>query len=122
MLNNEENIRLTPAQGHHGATVEDPLWGETIGTFDLDFDGARCVIVKYHPWISKRGKVYIDKPDKTRVLFYNTETSWSDRSMQASVLRWMTRKNLGLNQHALVEGVCKALNVPGFEIRNSKRN
>jgi hypothetical protein len=102
-----------PAQGVAEVT-QDFTWGEVIDAYSMDIDDHHCTVISYHPWKSRNSVVQVGAPDKTRVLFHNTETSWSDQTMQASLIRWMAAKNLGLNQHMLVDGICRALNVPGF--------
>lgn len=90
---------------------EEFAWGHVIDVFKINMDGKECTILKFHPWVSENGSVRVGRPDETVVNFHNAETRWSDTSIQASMIRWIAHQNLGLNQQALVAGVCKALDV-----------
>jgi hypothetical protein len=49
--------------------------------------------------------------DNTNVLFHCEELHASYNTIEALLIAWIARKHLGLNQHALVSGICKALGV-----------
>lgn len=102
-----------PAQGVAEVT-QDFTWGEVIAAYSMQIDDTRCLIVEYHPWKSKNSEVKVGDPDKKQVLFHCSETSWSDSTMQSSIIHWIAHTNLGLNQHPLVAGICRALKVPGY--------
>lgn len=86
-------------------------WGVPIETFELDLDGSTVTIVKYHPWKSSNGTVHVGDANMDEVLFHNAEISWSHRSIQESLVYWLTYKSLGLNNHSLAAGICRALDI-----------
>lgn len=86
-------------------------WGVPIETFELDLDGTTVTIVKYHPWKSSNGTVHVGDANMDEVLFHNSEISWSHRSIQESLVYWLTYKSLGLNNHSLAAGICRALDI-----------
>jgi len=84
-------------------------WGKVIETFTYDMDGDTLRIVKFHPWDYYMPRVAsLDK-----VEYYCEDMSMTGPSLQYMVLAWIAWKNLGMNQEALVNGVAKALSVPG---------
>jgi hypothetical protein len=99
-----------PAQGLREVS-ENFHWGQVLDAFRFDMDDKTCTILKYHPWVNEKGNIRIGRPDTTQVMFHNNETRNSDGSIQASLIRWIAHTNLGLNQHALVAGICRALDV-----------
>ena len=84
-------------------------WGEKIDGFDLNLDGEVLRIVKYHPWKSKGCQVLTGQPDTDVINFHCAELRASYYSIYEVVIAWIAYKKLGLNQHALVSGVCRAL-------------
>lgn len=99
-----------PAQGLREAS-DGFSWGQPIAAFALNLDGQVCMILKYHPWVNEKGNIRVGRPDTDQVMFHNAATGYSDDSIQTAVIRWIAHTNLGLNQHALVAGICKALDV-----------
>lgn len=81
-------------------------WGKIIEKFDLDFNGDVLVIVKYHPWVNTGER---NRSDDSVVLFHCDEIHESRDNIYALVIAWMARKQLGLNQQSLVDGICRAL-------------
>ena len=86
-------------------------WGRVIERFDFDMDGRVVEAIKYHPWRSKDGRVFTGDPDTERVEFHCEEMHESFFSLDALLIAWIARKNLGMNQSALVAGICRALAV-----------
>lgn len=86
-------------------------WGQTIERFVLDFDGSKLLATKFHPWKSESSLVMVGDPDTSTVQYHCEELRQSTNSMQSLVIAWIANKNLGLNQHALVSGVCRALEI-----------
>jgi hypothetical protein len=93
-------------------------WGEVIAEVKIPLGprGELVTFVKHYPWKVKNSAVKVGDPDYTEVQYHCEETSWGDHSLEASILRYIALKNLGLNKDALVSGICRALNVPGFEV------
>lgn len=87
-------------------------WGKVIEVFDLNLDGKKIAITKFHPWIrSANGTVLTGQPDLKVIHFDCEELSEQSTSLEYLLLAWIARKNLGLNQHSLVAGVARALGV-----------
>jgi hypothetical protein len=78
-------------------------WGKVIDRFQYDFDGDAIEVVKY---IGTFQGVTETKPS-----FHIEELHASYNSVQAAIIAYFAYKNLGLNQHVLVSGVCRALEV-----------
>jgi hypothetical protein len=85
------------------------VWGRVIERFDYDFDGQRMELVKFHPWKSERGTVRTGDPDTMVTQYHCDKMSESFWCIDDALIAWIARKNLGLNQHALVAGICRAL-------------
>lgn len=91
---------------------EDFRWGKVIATFHLDVDGHVCRAVKYHPWKVIGSNIDVGTPDMTKVLYHNPDHHHSDSSIDALIIRWLTRRWLGLNQNQLADGIVRALSIP----------
>lgn len=78
-------------------------WGKVIDRLFLDFDGDMLEIVKYHP-------SRLSAPEGT-IEFHIEDLHSSFGSVQSAVIAYIAYKNLGLNQYALVEGICRALEI-----------
>ena len=81
------------------------VWGEVIACFSYDFDGPVCEVVKYHPHNAKR------TIDRSVALYHHDGLHQSFHSLHALLIAWIAYRHLGLNQHALVAGLCKALDI-----------
>lgn len=79
-------------------------WGTVIDRFEYDFDGVKMEVTKYHP-----------RDDKNAILFHCEQLSEATETLFELVIAFIARKNLGLNQHALVSGICRALELKGGE-------
>lgn len=90
-------------------------WGQVIRQFNIDFDGEVMAVTKYHPWLTQDSNALTGQPNMNSVEFHSAEMHQSAASIEYLVLTWIARKNLGMNQHALVNGVAKALGVVRFE-------
>ncbi|MEY2854607.1 MAG: hypothetical protein RL030_1739 [Pseudomonadota bacterium] len=88
-------------------------WGKVLDYFSYDFDGTVMEVTKYYPW--KEGSdgisVKTGDPDETQVEYHCEELHAAFDTLDALLICWITQKRLGLNQQALVTGVCKALGV-----------
>jgi hypothetical protein len=73
-------------------------WGLVLDRTTLYIDGVELEVTKY-------------QDNTAAVLFYCEELRESWESIDVLLISWIARKNLGLNQHALISGVCKALGV-----------
>jgi hypothetical protein len=82
-------------------------WGRVIERFDYDFDGEKVEVVKYFP--KKANHLNMGFEDAPQ--YHIEDLHESSNSLQYILISWIARKNLGLNQHALVAGVCRALDV-----------
>jgi hypothetical protein len=87
-------------------------WGAVIEKFDLNFDGEALEIIKYHPRLVV-GNTVTQAINETEINYHVEELHASYGSMFAAVIAWITFKQLGLNQYALVSGLCKALEIDG---------
>ena len=76
-------------------------WGTVIDRFQYDFDGDAIEVVKYYPF-------GLHTED---IMFHIEELHASYNSVQGAIVAYFAYKNLGLNQHALVSGVCRALEI-----------
>ena len=72
-------------------------WGDVIEVFSYDFDGRTLEITKYR-----------DR-DGSEPSYHCEELHTSYGTLDKTVIAWIAHKNLGLNQHALVDGIYKAL-------------
>lgn len=86
-------------------------WGKVLDYFSYDFDGTVMEVVKFHPWKSDDCHVRTGDPDDTQVHYHCEELHASFDTLDALLICWIAQKRLGMNQHALVTGVCKALGV-----------
>lgn len=76
------------------------VWGKVIDQFSYDFDGKVLEVTKYHP-----------KNYPTSILYHCEEMHSSHHELDALVISWIAHKRLGLNQHNLVSGLCRALEI-----------
>jgi len=84
-------------------------WGKVLKVFDYDIDGKPLEVVKYHPWRTEGVSVKTGSHDESQTLYHIAAMSTSFHSMDAALIGWIAHKNLGLNNGALAEGVCRAL-------------
>lgn len=86
-------------------------WGKVLDRFPLDFDGDTTEVIKYLP--NKYEKHTVVKGEYEDEPCYHIEAiNASATSFDAIVVAWIAHRRLGLNQSALVMGLCKALDVP----------
>ena len=85
--------------------------GKQIESFDYNFNGKICTVIAYHPYVSIDGHVFYNLCDGTRTEYYCAEIGINTSSLEYLLIAWIAHKNLGLNQYALVEGICRALKV-----------
>jgi hypothetical protein len=88
-------------------------WGKALDYFSYDFDGTVMEVTKYHPWKETADGISVKTgdPDTAQVGYHCEELHAAFDSLDALLICWIANKRLGLNQHALVTGVCKALGV-----------
>ena len=86
-------------------------WGIVIDYFEYNFDGQVMNVTKYNPWNVNGCTLLVGSPNESVVNYHCEELSESSSSLQYLLLAWMTYKNLGLNQHALIHGVAKAIGI-----------
>jgi len=86
-------------------------WGRVLDKFDYDFDGDVMEVTKFHPWKSDGCTVLTGNHDEALICYHCEELSESADSLQYLLLSWISHKNLGLNQRALVCGVAKAMGI-----------
>ena len=73
-------------------------WGSVIDRLKYDFDGVSLDVTKY-----------VDKQGQT--LYHVEELHASFYGMDSMLIAWIAYRRLGLNQHNLVGGICRALEI-----------
>ena len=86
-------------------------WGKVIARFSYDFDGKEMELTKFHPWKVVDRRVMTGDPDPEVIEFHCEEMHESFHSVEAAVIAWIARQSLGTNQHMLVAGLCRALEI-----------
>lgn len=83
-------------------------WGKVVDKFDFDMDGVPLLVIKYHPtkYINGQG---VRGEYEDHVLFHCVELHSSYLSLDSLLIAWIAHRRLGLNQHHLVDGICRAL-------------
>ena len=80
-------------------------WGKVIDYITIDLDSDKIEVVKFFPKV-------MNKQEWEDVPQYHCEKLHASYStIQALVICWIAYKNLGNNQHTLVSGICRALEV-----------
>lgn len=87
-------------------------WGKVIDRFEYDFDGVTMEVTKYHPRKSV-GVTVTQEIDESKVEYHCEELREAANSVFELLISFIARKKLGYNQHALVAGVCRALDLTG---------
>jgi len=82
-------------------------WGKVIGILQIDLDGDKLEVVKYY---ANFGASTINK-HCTEPSFHIEELHASYSTVQAAIIGYIAYKSLGLNQHTLVSGICRALDI-----------
>lgn len=83
-------------------------WGKVIDYISLDFDGQVMEIVKYHPYKEFGRSKEIDE---SRTEYHCEELHASATTMFGIVLQYIVEKQLGHNQHQLVAGLFRMLEI-----------
>lgn len=87
-------------------------WGSLLEEFEYNFDGEVMRVTKYHPWVvDVGGTIRTGESNKNSIMYHCEELSESADNIVALIISWLTYKCVGLNQHALVAGICRALRV-----------
>jgi hypothetical protein len=73
-------------------------WGKVIDRFEYDFDGVKMEVTKYRP-----------RNEEDNILYFCNELNESSDKLFELVISFMARRKLGHNQHALVAGISRAL-------------
>lgn len=83
--------------------------GKPIQSYEFCFEDGTIEIVKYHPWKTDGCTLLTGEPDTEHVMYSLDEISQASDSMERLLIAYIAFKRLGLNQGALVNGVCRAL-------------
>lgn len=86
-------------------------WGKVLEKFEYDFDGHTIHVIKYHPWKREGHSVQTGIANPDEIEYECTEINEAFSTIESLLIAWIARKNLGNNQHTLVNGLCRALNV-----------
>jgi len=85
-------------------------WGKVVEKFTYDFDGVPLDVTKYYA--NKFIDGFHKKGEYEDVYSYHSdELHASYHSMFALIIAWITYKQLGLNNHSLASGICRALEI-----------
>ena len=85
-------------------------WGRVIETFVYDFDGKTVEVVKYFPNKHDNG-FFVKGEFEDETAYHIDELHESASSLDYILIAWIARQRLGLNQHALVGGIARALEI-----------
>ena len=86
-------------------------WGHVLDRFEYDFDGRTMEVIKYHSWKKDKGTLIVGDADESVIHYHCEELNESTESLEYLVILWIARQSLGQNQHALVRGIAKALDL-----------
>jgi hypothetical protein len=96
-------------------TTKKFVWGKVIESGEINLDAQIISFTKYHPHKYENHMPVLEKGrhaiDENKIFYHCEELSESFNSIEALVIAWIANKTLGHNQHMLVAGVCRALNV-----------
>lgn len=85
-------------------------WGKVLERFEYDFDGEQVEVVKYLPTKFVDGSA-VRGEWESEPMFHIAALHQSFSSLDAALIASIANKRLGLNQYALVAGVCRALGI-----------
>lgn len=88
-------------------------WGKVISieTYDLK-NGDVVEVVEHHPWKYDGATVVMPRVADTSMTHYHCEAMHASfNNVPELLIHWFAHKNLGLNQHALAQGICRALDI-----------
>lgn len=82
-------------------------WGKVVDYLQIDLDGDKLEVVKYYGNVGGGAiKTYNGIPS------YHIEVLHASyNTVQSALIAYMAYKSLGLNQHTLVSGICRALEI-----------
>lgn len=86
-------------------------WGRVLDRFEYNFDGRTMEVIKYHPWKQDECTLLTGDPNESVINYHCAELHESAESLEYLVLLWIARQSIGPNQHALVRGIAKALDL-----------
>ena len=86
-------------------------WGRVIETVSQDIGGNILRFTVYHPWHREDCTVKTGSPDLTKIEYHSEELHESFDCADALLIAWIAHRRLGLNQHMLVSGICRALEI-----------
>lgn len=78
-------------------------WGKVIDYLQLDLDGDKVEVIKYYAKICNKQE-WESEPS-----YHIEELHASYNNVQSAIIGYIAYKSLGLNQHALISGICRAL-------------
>ncbi len=87
------------------------VWGKIIERFNYDFEDNSIEIIKFHPWLIDGHTLLTGKPNCKQVLYHCELLHESFNSLYAAIIGYIVYDKLGMNQYALVSGICRALNI-----------
>ena len=96
-------------------------WGKVLDRMSYDFDGQKFEVTKFYGHkFDEKGHSVMDPVrlnsqliDESVVLYHCDEISQSAESLFGLLIAWITYKQLGLNNGALVAGIARALLLKG---------
>jgi hypothetical protein len=83
-------------------------WGKVIERFVYDFDGKEVEVIKYYPDKFIDGH-HAKGEYESRPAFHIDSLNASAYTLDEIIITWIAKERLGLNQHTLVSGICRAL-------------
>lgn len=87
------------------------ILGRVIARFTYDFDGEIMEVVKFHPWKADGISLCVGKPNMEETHFHCDDLHESSLTLHGLIITWIANKRLGLNQHSLVAGIRRALDI-----------
>lgn len=85
-------------------------WGKEIEHFTVDFGNLKLEVTKYFP-TKFDGNFAIKGQYQETPMYHSEFLNESAETVEYLIISYIARKNLGLNQHALVHGIAKALEI-----------
>lgn len=83
--------------------------GRVMEKFNFVIDGYELEIIEYHPWVREWSMIRTGAPNLDLVKYHCEEIGESADSMMVLIIAWITNKQLGWNQDALVCGIARML-------------
>ena len=93
-------------------------WGRVLEQISYEIDGLRFDVTKFHPWKTSGCTVLTGQVNEALTQYHSDELHQSEDTAQRLLIAWIAYRNLGLNQHTLVDGICRALEVGSADLNN----